>query len=141
MAASVATSSRKTRLAAVRTRAALAASSATVVSVVRLSTKKSPRLASTPETTRMTRASAVAAEPMWLFTPTAPGTESRSESRVAAISSSDWARKTTPGPGRTPGKPRGSMGRWSRTSLPDFCSRRAVSPLAASAGRTAVETG
>ena len=101
IAGAVSTSSRKTRRETDGTEASSAVFSATVASVVRLSRKNSPRAARTRATTRMTRTSAVATEPMWLLTPTAPGTVARSASRTRTISSSDCDRRMTPGPGRT----------------------------------------
>ena len=131
IASSVATSSRKTRRDAAGTAASSAVFSATVASVVRLSTKKRPAPRRARATTaRITRGSAVAAEPMWLFTPTAPGTVARSSSSVRAISrvrlgAQDEARaRAAPS-----GNPAGSIGRWRSTSLPPRASARADAAL------------
>src|SRR5262249_56026662 len=47
----------------------------------------------------------------------------------------------TPGPGRTAGKPFGSIGTWRRTSKPEDSSWRAAVALPERAGRTAAEIG
>ena len=78
--------------------------------MVRDSMKYMP-LGRAPSTDSITRRSAVAREPMWLFTPRAYGTACSPAAVVRAISTSDIDVSTAPLPGDTRGNCSGSMGR------------------------------
>ena len=117
MASSFGTSSRKTLRAAVRMFIRRASASPSEAAVVRESMKYIPG-GSAPRTADITRRSAVAREPMWLFTPRACGTAATFARVAAAIWPSVMFVNTAPGPGETRGKSSGSIGRWQRTSKP-----------------------
>ena len=106
-----------------------------VSAVVLLSRKNSPRPRRKPSTTPMTRRSAVAREPMWLFSAHRLREAARGfRSSSSSISRSLWLVSTAPGPGFVP--PEGSMGRCTSSSLPAAAISRAGFPLCGRSGST-----
>ena len=86
--------------------------------LVSLSMKKRERRRSTDRIWYIWGHRAVSREPMWLLTPTAPGTASRLALSRRISSAGVIPARRAPGPGSISGYSRGSMGMWTRISMP-----------------------
>ena len=109
--------------------------------VVRLSSQNRPCSLISAIRAPRPAASSVNREPMWLFTPTAPGKAARFARTWARRASAVIEVSRTPSPGSLPPSSRGSIG-WCRSiSMPRREASFTVRAVAGNPGMTAIESG